>query len=404
MYCFDKFSTLMAMRFPVVLFDFDGTVIDSGSIIIASMRHATKTVLGRDIPEDELGRAVGGDGPVERVGSSPIFAGEAVVTRLLAGLRSLDHSLVLVIDDLHELHSREALELLEVFVAQLPPTTRLVLGTREDPGLGLHRLRVAGMLVELDGSDLAFSAEEARALLEAGGVKLSRESMALLSDRTEGWAAGLRLAVLSLSGHPDPDRFVREFSGSERTVAAYLMAEVLERQPADVRQLLLRTSVLERVSGPLADHLTGSSGSEGILQRLADANTFVTPLDAGRTWFRYHHLFADLLRMELRRTAPGMTAELHRAAAEWHEQHGNVVEAIRHAQDAGEWSRAVPEKTTTAPQSGRTTHAPAWSMGSGLCSNPTQVSFESGWSLMVAMVGPRSASCGPPIICGCAVR
>ena len=212
---------------------------------------------------DVVERAAGGDGPVERVGPSPTFAGEAVVTRLLAGLRSLDHPLVLVIDDLHELHSREALELLEVFIAHLPATTRLVLGTREDPGLGLHRLRVAGMLVELDGTDLAFSAEEGRALLAAGGVALSPESMALLSDRTEGWAAGLRLAVLSLAGHPDPDRFVREFSGSERTVAAYLMAEVLERQPPDVRQLLLRTSVLERVSGPLADRLSGSSGAEG---------------------------------------------------------------------------------------------------------------------------------------------
>ena len=151
--------------------------------------------------------------------------------------------------------------------------------------------------------------------------------MALLSERTEGWAAGLRLAALSLAGHPDPERFVREFSGSERTVAAYLMAEVLERQPAEVRELLLRTSVLERVSGPLADHLTGASGSEAILQRLADANAFVTPLDAGRSWFRYHPLFADLLRLELRRVAPGTIGSLHRAAAEWHEQHGDVVDA-----------------------------------------------------------------------------
>ncbi len=289
---------------------------------------------------DAVGRAAG-DGPVERVGPSPTFAGEAVVTRLLAGLRSLDHPLVLVIDDLHELHSREALELLEVFIAHLPATTRLVLGTREDPGLGLHRLRVAGMLVELDGTDLAFSAEEAGALLAAGGVALSPESMALLSDRTEGWAAGLRLAVLSLTGHPNPDRFVREFSGSERTVAAYLMAEVLERQPPDVRQLLLRTSVLERLSGPLADRLSGSSGAEGILQRLAEANAFVTPLDAGRTWFRYHHLFADLLRLELRRTAPGMTAELHRSAARWYEERGDAIEAVRHAQAAEDWPHAV---------------------------------------------------------------
>ena len=126
----------------------------------------------------------------------------------------------------------------------------------------------------------------------------------LLQERTEGWVAGLRLAAISLAQHPDPERFVREFSGSERTVAGYLLAEVLDRQPAEVRDLLLRTSVLERVSGPLADFLTGGSGSERILQQLEDANAFVSSLDAGRTWFRYHHLFADLLQLELRRAAP----------------------------------------------------------------------------------------------------
>jgi LuxR family maltose regulon positive regulatory protein len=286
-------------------------------------------------------RAVGGDGPVEAVGSSPAFAGEAVVTRLLAGLRSLETPLVLVVDDLHELRSQEALDLLELFLAHLPPTVRVVLATRDDPRIGLHRLRLAGMVTELRAADLTFSAAEARDLLEASGVELSPEGVALLSERTEGWAAGLRLAALSLAGHPDPERFVREFSGSERTVAAYLMAEVLERQPSDARELLLRTSVLERVSGPLADHLTGTSGSEAILQNLADANAFVTALDAGRSWFRYHPLFADLLRLELRRVAPATIGSLHRAAAEWHEQHGDVVDAIRHAQQATDWPHAT---------------------------------------------------------------
>ena len=132
-----------------------------------------------------------------------------------------------------------------------------------------------------------------------------------------------------------------EFSGSERTVAGYLLAEVLERQPAEVRDLLLRTSVLDRVSGPLADVLTGTSGSERILQQLEDANAFVVSLDAGRSWFRYHHLFADLLRLELRRTSPAMIGSLHRAAAEWYEQHQATVEAIRHAQAADDWPNAA---------------------------------------------------------------
>ena len=165
--------------------------------------------------------------------------------------------------------------------------------------------------------------------------------MALLHERTEGWAAGLRLAAISLAGHPDPERFVAEFSGSERTVAGYLLAEVLERQPPEVRDLLLRTSVLERVSGPLADALTGGTGSEEMLQSLEDANAFVTSLDVGRSWFRYHHLFADLLQLELRRTSPATVGSLHRAAAQWFEEHGYVVEAIRHAQAARDWAHAA---------------------------------------------------------------
>ena len=146
--------------------------------------------------------------------------------------------------------------------------------------------RLAGALTAVRAEDLRFSAEGTRQLLEASGIALSDEGVALLCDRTEGWAAGLRLAAISLAGHAEPERFVREFSGSERTVAGYLLAEVLERQPPEARELLLNTSLLERVSGPLADSLTGASRSERILQSLADANAFVTALDAGRSWFR----------------------------------------------------------------------------------------------------------------------
>ena len=164
---------------------------------------------------------------------------------------------------------------------------------------------------------------------------------ALLHQRTEGWAAGLRLAAISLAGHPDPERFVAEFSGSDRTVAEYLIAEMLERQPADVQDLLLRTSLLDRVNGELADLLTGRPGSERILLELEDANAFVESLDPERTWFRYHHLFADLLRLELRRTLPGEVPALHRRAAGWFTLQGQVVEAIRHTQAAGDWPEAA---------------------------------------------------------------
>ena len=215
-----------------------------------------------------------------------------------------------------------------------------MLATRHDLRLGLHRLRLEGELTEIREPDLRFTVDEARKLVSAAGVELTEPTLALMHERTEGWAAGLRLAALSLAGHPDPGRFAEEFSGSERTVAEYLLAEVLERQSDAVRRLLLRTSILERVSGPLADALTGGSGGERTLQELEETNAFVVALDAARSWFRYHHLFADLLQLELRRTAPAEVTALHRAATSWFAEHGHPVEAVRHAQAAQDWSLA----------------------------------------------------------------
>ena len=290
---------------------------------------------------DALAGAMGDDGLVERIGATSPFCANDVIERLLSDLRALQEPTVLVIDDLHELRSAGALRLLELFLTRVPAQLTVVLATREDPRLALHRLRLAGTLTEIRGPDLRFSLHETRDLLETSGITLSDDAVGLLHERTEGWVAGLRLAAISLAGHSDPERFVREFSGSERTVAGYLLAEVLEHQPRDVRDVLLRTSVLERVSGPLADVLTGGSGSERILQELEDANAFVTSLDVGRSWFRYHQLFADLLQLELRRTAPAVIRSLHRAAARWYEEHGYPVEAIRHAQAAADWPQAA---------------------------------------------------------------
>jgi LuxR family maltose regulon positive regulatory protein len=264
-----------------------------------------------------------------------------VVERFLAQLERLEEPLALVIDDLHELGSEDALAWLGMLITRPPPQLAVVLATRAEPALGLHRLRLADRLTELRGPELRFSLDETRALLRAGGITLSDSGLASLHERTEGWPAGLRLAAISLAAHPDPERFVSEFSGSERTVVGYLLAEVLERQPPEVRELLLRTSLLERVSGPLADVLSGGTGAEAILQRLEDQNAFVTALDAARSWFRYHHLFADLLRLELRRVAPATIASLHRAAAAWHEREGDVVEAVRHYQAGGDWAAAA---------------------------------------------------------------
>src|SRR6266487_568756 len=226
-------------------------------------------------------------------------------------------------------------------LTNLHPRVHAILTSRHDVRLRLQQLRLAGELAEIRAADLRFTGRETRELLDASGIALSAAGAALLHQRTEGWAAGLRLAVLSLAGHPDPERFVAEFSGSDRTVAEYLIAEMLDRQPPDVQDLLLRTCLLDRVNGELADLLTGRPGSEQILLSLEDANAFVVSLDPERTWFRYHHLFADFLRLELRRRLPEEVPALHRRAAGWFTLQGQVAEAIRHTQAAGDWADAA---------------------------------------------------------------
>ena len=260
---------------------------------------------------DALRGTAAGSALVRPLTAAPGLDGWAVVERLLTDLAPLEDRLWLVIDDAHLLGSGEVLPQLELLLLRAPQELRFVLATRHDLRLGLHRLRLEGELTEIRAADLRFSVAEARALFGATGVELPAEALARLHGRTEGWAAGLRLAALSLAGHPDPERFAAEFSGTDRTVAEFLLAEVLDRQSQEVRRLLLRTSVLDRVSGPLADVLTGSSGGERILQDLEQAGAFVVSLDAGRSWFRYHQLFADLLQLELRRTEPNERAALH---------------------------------------------------------------------------------------------
>jgi LuxR family maltose regulon positive regulatory protein len=273
--------------------------------------------------------------------AAPDLDGATVVRRILEDFQSLQEPLWLVIDDLHELEAGDALQDLEVLIAGAPAQLRFALLTRRDLRLGLHRLRVEGELTEIRGQDLRFTLEESRELLATAGVQLSDEALRALAETTEGWAAGMRLAALSLARDPDPGRLAVAFSGRDRAVAEYLLAEVLERQPREVSRLLLRTSVLERVSGPLADRLTGRSGSDVILAELEDANAFVVALDPERRWFRYHHLFADLLALELRRTMPEALPELHLSAAEWLAEHGEPLEAIRHALAAESWDFAA---------------------------------------------------------------
>jgi LuxR family maltose regulon positive regulatory protein len=289
---------------------------------------------------DALRGTAAGSVHVRPLNAVPDLDGWSIVERLLADLDSLRDRIWLVIDDVHALGSAETLRQFESLLVRAPAELRFVLASRHDLRLGLHRLRLEGELTEIRASSLRFSLDEARALFEAVGKRLSESALALLHERTDGWAAGLRLAALSLTGHPDPERFAAEFCGSERTVAEYLLAEVFKQQSEEVRRLLSRTSILQRVSGPLADLLTGGSDGESVLQELEQAGAFVVALDTQRSWFRYHPMFADLLQSELRRAEPAEPAALHEMAADWFAEHGFPAEAIRHAQAAQDWERA----------------------------------------------------------------
>ena len=266
---------------------------------------------------------------------------DELVDRVLSELAEQVEPVVLVIDDVHELRSADALRQLEHLLAVLPSFARVLLSSRRDPPIRLHQLRLADEVAEIRASDLGFTEGETRELLAASGISLSDAGVTALYEHTEGWAAGLRLAVISLSDHADRERFVAEFSGTDRAIGEYLMAAMLERQPSEVQSMLLRTSLVERVNGELADLLAGRAGSERMLLELEDANAFVVSLDAQRTWFRYHQLLADFLRLELRRRSADEVPDLHRRAAKWFADHGEAVEAVRHMLAAGDWPDAA---------------------------------------------------------------
>ena len=270
------------------------------------------------------------------------FAG--LVTALINELAAApgDGGVLLVLDDYHLIDAGQVHEPLVFLLEHLPPGVHLVLASRSDPPLPLARLRAGGQLAELRAGDLRFTAEEAAALLrETAGDALPTEAVGALAARTEGWAAGLQLAGLSLRGRPDVAGFVAAFSGTYRYVLDYLTDEVLEGQTGQVREFLLETSVLERLSGGLCDAVTGRTDSQVMLEQVERANLFLVPLDEVRGWWRYHQLFADLLRARLRQEQPGRALELQRAAAAWCEEHGLADDAVRHALAAGDSATAV---------------------------------------------------------------
>jgi LuxR family maltose regulon positive regulatory protein len=276
---------------------------------------------------------------------------EGLVTVLVNTLVDLPDKTVLVLDDYHLIQSQPIHDSLLLLLERLPPTLALVLASRGDPPLPLARLRARGQLVELRAEDLRFTPEETATLLgEATGQELPAASLAALQARTEGWAAGLQLATLSLRGRADPAGFLDGFSGSHRYVLDYLAEEVLDRQPQHLRAFLLETSVLDRLCGELCDAVTGRTDGQERLEQVERANLFLVPLDEVRRWWRYHHLFADLLRARLQRERPERLQALHRNAATWCEGHGLVDDAIGHAVAAGDpgWAARLVERNAEA--------------------------------------------------------
>src|SRR5947207_11412153 len=267
---------------------------------------------------------------------------EAVLTALLNEIAAIPDHFILVLDDYHVLEAQPVDQALAYLVEHLPPQMHLVIATREDPDLPLARLRARGHLTELRATDLRFTASEAAAFLnQVMGLSLSTEDIAALEERTEGWIAGLQLAALSMQGHQDVPGFIRAFAGDHRYIVDYLVEEVLQRQPAPVRSFLLQTAILERLSGPLCDAVTGQEEGNARLEALERGNFFVVPLDDTRHWYRYHHLFAEVLSARLLAEQPDQVATLHRRASAWYEQHGSTADAIRHALAAEDFERAA---------------------------------------------------------------
>ena len=263
---------------------------------------------------------------------------EEALSKFIRGLMDLKREVILVLDDYHLIQNKQIHAALQYFLDRAPAYIHLILLTRSDPPLELARLRVSGQLVELRMDDLRFSMQEAGNFLErSAGVKIGPEDVISLNSRAEGWIAGLQMAAISLRGAKDPSAFIAAFAGSHRYVFDYLIEQVLDRQTPEVREFLLRTSILDRLSAPLCDAVIGSGGTaQGMLSTIERANLFLVPLDDEHNWYRYHHLFSDLLRLVLEQTHPGLSAELHHLASHWFESQGYLPEALNHALVAGD--------------------------------------------------------------------
>jgi len=260
------------------------------------------------------------------------------LVRLAAALAAAEPPVILVLDDLHLLTERPALQGLTYLMRNAPQGLRVMVASRIDPLLPLHRFRLTGELTEIRVDQLAFSVPEAGLLMAQHDVTLPPDALECLTERAEGWAAGLRLAAISMHEHPDPEQFVKEFVAEDSPVVGYLVEEVLNAQPPRIRDLLLRTSILDSFDTGIASELGDEQAGSDVAD-LVRANAFVLP--AGGGWYRYHALFADVLRLKLRHESPGLVPELHRRAAGWYQRNGLLTQAVRHAAAAGDWQLAA---------------------------------------------------------------
>jgi LuxR family transcriptional regulator, maltose regulon positive regulatory protein len=278
---------------------------------------------------------------------SPI---ESLLTALLNEIEAMTDDFIFVLDDYHLTDSKSIDNALTFVVEHLPLQMHLVITTREDPSIPIPRLRARNQLVELRVADLRFTPGEAAEFLnQVMGLDLTEEDVTALETRTEGWIAGLQLAALSMKGNKDVSGFIQAFAGDHRYIVDYLVEEVLQRQPEEYRSFLLQTSILERLNGPLCDAVTLQTGSTARLEQLQRGNFFLTPLDDKRNWYRYHHLFGDVLRMHLIAEQSDKLSLLHRRASEWYEQNGSPEEAIRHALAGSDFERAAALIELAAP-------------------------------------------------------
>ena len=267
---------------------------------------------------------------------------ELVLTTLLNGLGATGSDIVLVLDDYHLIDSREIQDAMAFLLDHLPPRLHLVIASRADPALSLARLRARGELVEIRAADLRFTPDEAATYLnEVMGLRLAAADVVALEGRTEGWIAALQLAALSMQGRDDAAGFIAGFAGDDRYIVDYLAEEVLQRQPSQVRDFLLHTSILDRINGALCDAVTGQGGGKAMLETLDRDNLFLVALDDRRQWYRYHHLFADVLRARLTDESPELVDVLHRRASDWFAENDERSEAIRHAIAGHHFARAA---------------------------------------------------------------